>query len=121
MATEPGIIVPETRMPYPGLLVSKHGRSSGFTMGEVSRFKLQQWQGGQETVEICVVQEEGMFGAKGDSGSLVIRYEEDDVAAVGLLTGANVPGVFNTITAMWAIQREMEAQLGGRLEWLGSQ
>jgi hypothetical protein len=89
----------------------------GLSRAEVGSFLLQKWSSGVETHEIAILHERAPFGVNGESGAVVLG---EDFRPVGLLTGANGPGNFNTMTPIGVIKKSMESELGGggRMEWV---
>lgn len=93
--------------------VSKCGRSTEVTLGVVNGLFMQKWSEHRVTTEIAIVGSDGVFGEKGDSGSVVINEGEESLAG-GLLIGKNIFNNFAIVTPLYAIfEQEM-----GRFQWL---
>jgi hypothetical protein len=86
----------------------------GLSRTQVGNFLLQKWSSGDETHKIAILHELASFGVNGDSGVVVLG---EDFRPVGLLTGANGRGNFNTMTPIWVVKKSMERVLG--IGWSG--
>jgi len=106
--------------PRPGDAVVKSGRTTSFTDGHINGIDLIIWVDGRRSREIAAIgNDDGMeMGAKGDSGSVVLRDNDDGSrTAIGLIVGHNtvVSPSWLAVTPLRALLREMEARIGEEL------
>ena len=72
------------------------------TVGVVNGLFLQKWSENRVTTEIAIIGCAGGFGEKGDSGSLVVIEEGENLAG-GLLVGKNNLSNFAIVTPLYII------------------
>ena len=94
------------------MLVSKTGRSTSTTKGEVNPSAVEWYTKGTITMEIGISSiDNTAFADRGDSGALVVVWDRAPYA-VGILVGLNENEDIGIVTPIRAVLKDMKMQTG---------
>jgi hypothetical protein len=110
---KPGEIVQKNNTLVDGAWVTKKGRTSGVTAGEVHAMKARiDWKNGMETYEIVVQGFGGDFVDRGDSGAMVTDINKE---WVGMVIGKDFRESWGIITSVSDLRADIDKGTGGTI------
>jgi hypothetical protein len=99
-----------------GMWVTKKGRTSGVTTGEVHAMRaIIDWQNGMTTREIVVLGFGDDFVDHGDSGSMVTNLNKE---WVGMVIGKDSPTTYGIVTSVAELRNDIDKGTGGSIALL---
>jgi hypothetical protein len=113
---KPGEIVQKSNSLIDGMWVTKKGRTSGVTTGEVHAMRaIIDWQNGMITREIIILGFGDDFVEPGDSGAMVTNLDKE---WVGMVIGKDSYTSYGIVTSVTELRSDIDQGTGGSISLL---